>query len=255
MPGTAFEHFTQDITRAKALKTHAETLPAASSDLADDIYRASWMMAVGAMDAYFCDAFADVLAKILNAKNLDPNIKLTDKIKSIKLPINTLLQIHGSSSSWRWRNAARDLIEKDNVLSLTKVKDLFNHIMDDTNKLLDKGMMEHWLLKRGAKQRLVGIAPTAYRRLSDKDKNTQKKAMLEKLTQRFTLIIQRRHDCIHNCDRPKVTLLRISSMEVQKTIEDIEFLVTELNQHIDSNLRRHLLSIGCTRTLVRRVGA
>ncbi|TIH06223.1 hypothetical protein D8779_20460 [Pseudomonas leptonychotis] len=213
------------------------------------------MMAVGAMDAYFCDAFADVLAKILNAKNIDPSIKLTDKIKSIKLPINTLLQIHASKSNWKWRNAARDLIEKDNVLSLTKVKDLFNHIMDDTNKILDKAMMEHWLLRRGAKQRLAGITATAYRRLSPADQNTQKKAMLEKLTNRFSSIIQRRHDCIHNCDRPKVTLLSITAIDAQKTIEDIEYLVAELNQHIDSNLRRHLLSIGCSRTLVRRVGA
>lgn len=253
MPQTALSHFNQDIQRAKELRLHANGLPA--STLKDDIYRSSWMFAVGAMDAYFCDAFADVLAKILNAKNIDSTITLSDKVKSLKLPVHSLLQIHSSRSNWKWRNAARELIEKDNVLSLTKVKDLFNHVMDNQNKLLTQDMMEDWLLKKGARHRLTGITATAYRQLSTVDKNNKKKAMLEKLTNRYATIIQRRHDCIHNCDRPKVSLTGLTATDIEKVIEDIEFLVTMLDAHITSNLRRHLLSSGCSRTLVRRVGA
>ncbi|MBV7299300.1 HEPN domain-containing protein [Enterovibrio paralichthyis] len=253
MPKTALSHFSQDIQRSRELKSHADSL--SDSTLKDDIYRASWMMAIGALDAYFCDAFADVLSKILNAKNFDNAIRLNDKIKSLKLPISSLLQAHTTNSNWKWRNAARELIEKDNVLSLVKIKDLFNHIMDDSNKILGKPMMEDWLLNKSAKHRLMGITATDYRKLSNPDKEKKKKAMVEKLSSRYAVLIQRRHDCIHNCDRPKVSLTKISSSEVSKVIEDVEFLVHLLDSHIDKNLRRHLLSIGCSKTLVRRVNA
>lgn len=253
MPATALSHFQQDIQRSKELKVHADTL--GDSVLKDDVYRSSWMMAVGALDAYFCDAFADVLSKILNAKNKDDSVKLTDRIKSLKLPISSLLQFSSSNTSWKWRNAARELIEKDNVLSLKKVKELFNHIMDEQNKILSKDMMEYWLLNKSAKHRLMGISATEYKCLSQGEKNKKKKAMQDKLGNRYEKIIQRRHDCIHNCDRPKVSPQQISAIELEKVIEDIEFLVLSLNQHIDRNIRRHLISMGCSKTLVRRVNA
>jgi hypothetical protein len=132
MTTTAYRHFTEDILRAKNIKLLADTQ---SEPLKSDIYRSSWMLAVGALDSYFCDAFADILAKILLAKSYQHTIKLNDKIKSISLPVSTLLSIQGQRSNWKWRLAARDLVEKDNVLSIKKIKDLFNHIMDDSNRL------------------------------------------------------------------------------------------------------------------------
>lgn len=253
MPSTALSHFNQDISRAKDLRVHADSLPI--STLKDDIYRASWMIAIGALDAYFCDAFADVLSKILIAKSIDSNVQLSPRIRSLKLPINSIVNAQNTTSNWKWRNAARDLIEKDNVLSIDKIKDLFNHIMDEKNKILTKPMMEDWLINKSAKHRLMGISPTAYKKLSKEDKEKKRKSILEKLTNRYASLIQRRHDCIHNCDRPKVSLTKISSSDVVKVIEDIEFLITTLDSHIDKNLRRHLLSIGCSKTLVRRVKA
>lgn len=253
MPSTALSHFIQDIDRAKDLRLHADTLSA--STLKDDIYRASWMIAIGALDAYFCDAFADLLSKILIAKSIDNRIQLTARVRTLKLPINSIINAQSTASNWKWRNAARDLIEKDNVLSIDKIKELFNHIMDEKNKILSKSMMEDWLINKSAKYRLMGITPTAYKKLSKSDREKKQKAMLEKLTNRYTSLIQRRHDCIHNCDRPKVSLTRISSSDVLKVVEDIEFLVITLNAHIDKNLRRHLLSIGCNKSLVRRIKA
>jgi DNA-binding ferritin-like protein len=253
MPSTALNHFNQDIDRAKVLKDHADSLLA--STLKDDIYRASWMIAIGALDAYFCDAFADILSKILIAKSIDNRVQLSPRVKSLKLPINSIVNAQNTTSNWKWRNAARDLIEKDNVLSIDKIKELFNHIMDEKNKILSKSMMEDWLINKSAKHRLMGISPTDYKKLSNSDKEKKRKSMLEKLSNRYTSLIQRRHDCIHNCDRPKVSLTKISSTDVLKVIEDINFLITTLDGHIDKNLRRHLLSIGCNKTLVRRVKA
>lgn len=117
MTTTAYRYFREDLIRARNLKVHAD---AQVEPLKSDLYRSSWMLAVGAMDAYFCDAFADILAKILLAKSHQSNIKLSDKIKSIPLPISTLLSTQSQRSNWKWRVAARDLVEKDNVLSIKK---------------------------------------------------------------------------------------------------------------------------------------
>lgn len=127
--------------------------------------------------------------------------------------------------------------------------------MDESNKILSQDMAENWLLNQGAKQRLLGISSTNYRKLNQADKNKRKKAMVEKIGERFSQIIQRRHDCIHTCDRPRKSLQAIAAVDVEKAIEDIEFLVSNLDPHINKNLRRHLLSIGCSRTTVRRVKA
>lgn len=253
MPSTALSHFNQDINRSRNLKNHADSL--STSILQDDIFRASWMIAIGALDAYFCDAFADILSKMLIAKSLDNKVQLNPRVKSLKLPINSIINAQNTTSNWKWRNAARDLIEKDHVLSIDKIKELFNHIMNENNKILTKPMMEDWLINKSAKHRLMGISPTAYKKLSSSDKEKKRKSMLEKLSNRYTSLIQRRHDLIHNCDRPKTSLTKISSADVVKVIEDIEFLVTTLDSHIDKNLRRHLLSIGCSKTMVRRVKA
>ena len=48
----------------------------------------------------------------------------------------------------------------------------------------------------------------------------------EHLEERFGEIFQRRHDCIHNCDRPRVSPQRlVLGGTVLKVVQDIEFLV------------------------------
>ena len=64
MPGTALAHFAEDIARARAIVAHAQTLPistAAEQMLCGDLLRSAWMFAVGALDAYFCDAYTDLV--------------------------------------------------------------------------------------------------------------------------------------------------------------------------------------------------
>ena len=72
MPATALQHFQEDIARAKALVAHADTLPrthAAELLLRSDCLRSAWMFAVGALDAYFCDAYTDVVAATASSKS------------------------------------------------------------------------------------------------------------------------------------------------------------------------------------------
>jgi hypothetical protein len=62
VPGTAFRHFQQDVDRPRAIIAHADSLPrgtAAEQLLRSDLLRSDWMFGVGALDAYFCDAYTD----------------------------------------------------------------------------------------------------------------------------------------------------------------------------------------------------
>jgi hypothetical protein len=65
MPITAFQHFQEDIARTRAIVAHADPLPQATPAaqlLRSDLLRSAWMFTVGALDAYFCDAYTDIVA-------------------------------------------------------------------------------------------------------------------------------------------------------------------------------------------------
>src|SRR5437762_13205042 len=119
---TALLHFNEDIARAAAL--HAHALPMAAGRVRDDILRSAWMMAVGACDAYFSDAYADLVSRTLQAKVLHPAMAIPDKMNNLKIPVVAVLRETRTYGGWRWRMAARELIEDENVLSLTKIKGL-----------------------------------------------------------------------------------------------------------------------------------
>ncbi|MCL4808708.1 MAG: hypothetical protein KJ062_13110, partial [Thermoanaerobaculia bacterium] len=187
---TAKKHFTQDLLRAKALLSHASTLP--PGELARDVLRASWMMAVGACDAYFSDAYADLIARALRAKDLEPEVAIPDRLNNLKVPVVAVLR--NSKDGWRWRMAARELIESENVLSLEKISKLFNHFFRDKKRLLKEDTIEPWILHRDAKGRLFGVSATQYRALSDVDKTAARRKAVEKSRVRFEEVFQRRHD-------------------------------------------------------------
>jgi hypothetical protein len=89
VPSTALSHFHQDIARARALVAHADPLPRtnpAELMLRSDLLRSAWMFAVGAMDAYFCDAYTDVVAATIISKNRYQAANLPDFFYEIRLP-------------------------------------------------------------------------------------------------------------------------------------------------------------------------
>ena len=80
------------------------------------------MFAVGALDAYFCDAYTDVVAATLASKSRQPTIVLPEFFGEIKLPIRAILEEY-THANWRWRMAARKMMERENVLSSNKVQE------------------------------------------------------------------------------------------------------------------------------------
>jgi hypothetical protein len=149
MLATAKEHFNEDIGRARALVAHAETLP--EGLLRGDVLRGAWMMAVGATDAYFSDAYADLISRALRAKDLQPNIAIPDRLNNLRIPVVAVLR--QAQGGWRWRMAARELIEEENVLSLEKIRKLFNHFFHEDRKLLNQKTIEPWITHPSAKRR------------------------------------------------------------------------------------------------------
>src|SRR5579863_6711986 len=95
MPTTAHQHFTEDIARARAIVAHAEPLrhaTAAQRTLRSDLHRSAWMFAVGALDAYFCDAYTDIVAATASSKSRQPGITLPEWVYEIRFPLRAILE-------------------------------------------------------------------------------------------------------------------------------------------------------------------
>ena len=247
-------HFHEDINRAQNLLIHAQQI---SNDvLKDDVLRAACMLAVGSLDAFFCDAYADLLSRTYRAKIHQPEIELTTKMKNLKLPAIIFLE-KNPNSGWLWRNVANDLVEKDNVLSINKIKTLFNHYFRKDHKLfVDTGTsIDRWINSNNYRQRIFRIDKKLYKDSVGKTKNIIKQEALKHLEERFSKIFQRRHDCIHNCDRPKYTLNRISKTYLEKVIEDIILLVNFCYDELKNEFPLYLKQCGFNKSTLNFVGA
>jgi len=252
---TALSHFDQDITRSRQLLEHADTLPVGV--LQRDIRRSAWMMSVGALDAYFCDAYADTIARVLRAREIQTEIEIPERLQNLRVPVIAIIRSN-VNESWRWRIAARELIESDTVLSLEKIKSLFNQFFRGDHKLFGATSFDSWLVHPTSRHGLFGVSKNTYRKLTGSAKNTQRKKVKEKFEERFQLIFQRRHDCIHNCDRPKISITKSmvnKSDPVEKVIIDIEFLVHRFNADLTTEFPIYLRLLGFNGVTRNRVGA
>lgn len=249
---TARSHFDQDISRSRALNEHTNLVT--DQALRDDIARAAWMMAVGAVDAYFCDAYADLCARALQAKQIQPTVRLTDRVLNLQIPAFAAIR-SAPTENWRWRMAARGIIEKQDVLSIKAIKGLFNGFCRDGHKLFCNYNIDTWIVHQEAKQRLFGVSSTEYRGLTHRNKSARREQAMQTFEDRFKKIFQRRHDCIHNCDRPKVAVISngLSRLQVDKVIEDIAFLVRRFEDVMIPEFEQWLISLHANATTRNRV--
>jgi len=256
VPDTALRHFREDISRARSILAHADTLPAVAAAerlLRSDLLRTAWMFAVGALDAYFCDAYTDIVAATVSSKTRQATVCLPEFVHDIKFPIRAILDDY-DKTNWRWRMAARKMMERETVLSLATIQSLFNKFFREDQRFFS-GLLDGWLRHPDAKKRLFGVTVTAYSAMLPKDQDAARRVAKQKLESRFRDIFQRRHDCIHNCDRPRVSPQPLSTMgTVLKVIEDITFLVSRCDEHINTEFRFFLSDIGCTAVTVAAAG-
>ena len=256
MPATALQHFDEDIARARGILAHADPLPhsnAAEQLLRSDLLRSAWMFAVGAMDAYFCDAYTDIVAATASSKTRQPTINLPDWAYDIKIPIRAVLEDY-SNANWRWRMAARRMMLRENVISLSAIQTLFNKFFRRGHKFF-RDVLDTWMSRSDAKIRLFGVAAADYIAMNSADKHEARETAIEQFEERFRTIFQRRHDCIHNCDRPRVSPQPLDKGgTVLKVVQDVDYLVRRCDEHINTEYREFLLGIGSTVATIAQAG-
>jgi hypothetical protein len=212
------------------------------------------MVAIGALDAYFCDAYTDLVAATVSSKSRQPGITLPEVFYEIKFPVRSILEEY-YNPNWRWRMAARKMMERENVLSLSTIQELFNKFLRQDKRFFKASVLEAWICHADATTRLFGIRRAAYLLLSSHDKEQACKQVREILAARFKDLFQRRHDCIHNCDRPRVSPQPLSTPRtVFKVIEDVEFLVNRCEEHINAEFRQFLFGMGCSAATIAAAG-
>ena len=262
MPSTALQHFDEDISRARALIRLAVAMPqgnAAEQLVRGDVLRSAWMFSIGALDAYFCDAYTDILAHTIISKNRHavlnpPGFVLPDFFLRVQFPLRAILEPYDVNTNWRWRMAAREVMTYENVLSLEAVQKLFNQFFRKDHKFF-YSLLPSWIAHPHATRRLFGITAAAFGLLAGENRTTALQQARDQLTDRFQAIIQRRHDCIHNCDRPRTAPQPLSSaMAVSRVADDVEFLVRRFDEHCNVEFREFLLGLGCSVPIVNQTG-
>ena len=212
------------------------------------------MFGVGALDAYFCDAYTDIVAATIIAKSRHAPLVLPEFFHDIRFPIRAILEPYTHNVNWRWRMAARKMMERENVLSLATIQTLFNKFFRNGQKFF-RDLLPNWIVHPDVSRRLFGITAHRFAALAA---NLRGQAIADAQTfleERFREIFQRRHDCIHNCDRPRVKPQPLTSADiVLGVIEEIEFLVRRCDEHINREFRQFLLGTGCPAAIVTQGG-
>lgn len=212
------------------------------------------MFGVGALDAYFCDAYTDVVAASIISKSRHPAMTLPDFFYNIRFPVRAILEPYANNINWRWRMAARKMMERETVLSLETIQSLLNKFFREHHRFFGD-LLDGWITHADSRKRVFGITRSAYNALSPADKEAARRDAKRQMQDRYAGIFQRRHDCIHNCDRPKVSPQPLAlSSTVLNVVQDVEFLVTRCDEHIQSEFREFLLANHCPGAIVAQVG-
>lgn len=211
------------------------------------------MFAVGALDAYYCDAYTDIVAVTASSKSRQPSISLPEWVYDIKFPIRAILEEY-DYANWRWRMAARKMMERENVTRLATIQSLFNKFFRKGQRFFFD-LLDAWMSRPDARVRLFGVSRADYLAMNDPDKHKAREDANEQFEERFRSIFQRRHDCIHNCDRPRMSPQPLDKGgTVLKVIEDVEYLVERSDEHINVEFRQFLTGVGCSAATLAQAG-
>jgi hypothetical protein len=236
VPTTFRTHFDNDITRAENILARSLAMQGGGEPerLYKDIRLSSIALAVGALDAYLCDAYVDCLTAVLRAYSQGQWVgALPSTYSKQMLPAGEILKstrLH--RPQWRIRMAARKVIEKDNMLSLSRFEDCFNGILPNNRKLwLDfVPVLAAHNLVRLTRHVAADLAPLAGDALIQ-----AKKEVASAVTKRLGSTIQLRHDWIHNCGRPRNAIQDLTHGQASARVRDIRLFIEDLDNHLDSH--------------------
>lgn len=232
MTSTFRKHFEDDIGRVESLlELAAGSAPAMRKGTRQlDVRLGAVAMAVGAMDAYFCDAYVDCLTARLRSYKVHGH-ELPVAYANRKLPTAALLRpVQSSRPNWALRMAAREVMERENVLDLESAKGLLNPVLPKGEKLWPDSMEP---LIRLDWKRLTGTRWADYKKLqSDKDRAGARATAAGVMKKRLASTIQYRHEWIHNCGRPKETVMKLSNGQARERVRDIREVISVVDDHL-----------------------
>lgn len=232
----AKNHFDEDIARAFALHARAEVLEAAgdATQLPKDIRGAAQALAVGAMDAYFCDKYVDCLTKALQAYSSGqwPGVFPSSFRKQLVPAGEVLDASRPHRPKWGIRMAARAVMERDHMYSLARLDEMFNGILPANQKLWVGLVPQLAALNRVrfTRHRTVDLAALAGDQL-----HAAYKEVTGSVKNRIGISVQFRHDWIHNCARPKGTIRNYTNGEARAAMKEIKSLVDIFDAHIEAH--------------------
>jgi hypothetical protein len=236
MPTTPKNHFDDDIARAFALHARANALQTAgdATQLPKDIRGAAVALAVGAMDAYFCDKFVDCLTKALQSYSANTWIgPFPSSFRQQLLPAGEVLDAsRAHRPKWGVRMAAKAVMERDNMYSLARLDDVFNGILPVGHKL--------WLgivpqLAALGRRRFTTHLTADLAALNGKPLQDAQKAVVGSVKKRIGITVQFRHNWIHNCARPKGTIENYTGGEAKAAMNEIKSLVEIFETQIEAH--------------------
>lgn len=199
--------------------------------LATDVARTAVAFGVGALDAYLCDAFSDTLARCLKQCRRT-GAAVPAGYSRLALPVGPLLENYAVRANWGLRMAARALMERDNLLQLGRLKELFNPALPPGQRLWTDMVDNYVALDR---TRLTGIRRHQYAALTGRARADAPRKASAALLRRMGEIVQRRHDIVHNCDRPKTAKQALSLTQASKMLTDVQDFVSILDDHLDAH--------------------
>lgn len=150
----------------------------------------------------------------------------------LAIPAGPLLSSYKSRPNWGLRMSARAMMEKDNLLQLARIKELLNPALPASQKLwLD---LAPTFIALDCK-RLTGVRAATYNALGPHDRAEARKKASAAVLRRLGVIVQRRHDVVHNCDRPKNAPQPMKPGSAKNVLTDLKSFVDILDAHLDAH--------------------
>lgn len=181
--------------------------------------------------------YVDCLTKVLRAyvRGEWPG-ELPSFYKNERLPAGEVLDTSRKARpAWGIRMAARSVMERDNMLSLSRVDEMFNPVLPAGQKLWADFIGS--VLVHGKKHLTGPKSAAQIAALDGKFKKAATKKAIATLKNRITSIIEIRHDWIHNCGRPKSAIVKYSDGQARVRIGDIRLFVEAFDDHIEAHRR------------------
>lgn len=227
MAWTPRDHFDEDFGRAESVLALGAS---ASPPVSEDLFRQSVSMAVGAMDAYLCDAYIHVLVSTIRAFRAGTIGRLPSGFSKERLPVGPLLGTsYASRPNWALRMAARERMERENLMRVSRVKSMLNPGLPPGQKLWSDLIDTYIGLNRKRLTQWKTAEVSAATPARAAEMRTEAATALQS---RIGQIVQRRHDIAHNCDRPKTAIQSITSVQAKRMLEDIGDFVRILDDHL-----------------------